>query len=331
VRGGLGSDVESDAVGAERAALDRVGGDDHVLGVCAELRGDHDIRRDDEVDAPFLGLGHVPRDRVELFGVEQALADLVALRGEEGEQHPSPDEQSIDLGQQGVDHAELVADLGAAEHDRVRLGGIARQLREHAQFGFDQASGSGGQRLRQLVHTGLLAMHDAESVGDEGVAELGKRRRERRALARILRRLLRVEAEVLEQDDVAILQRLDGRVSLEAHRVAGEGDGRAEQLAQPHRDRRQAVAGIGCAVGTAEVRDGDDSRTGSGQLLNGAERRADATVVGDAAVIEGDVQVAADDDPLALKVSQRFDRAKRHGRGYRRSATYSVMSTRRLE
>ena len=73
------------------------------------------------ISTPRLGgLVEIAADRVELVGLEQALADLVPLRLEEREDHAAADQQLVGLGQQVVDDAELVGDLRAAEHDRVR-------------------------------------------------------------------------------------------------------------------------------------------------------------------------------------------------------------------
>ena len=61
---------------------------------------------------------------VDLVGLEQRVADLVALGREEGEAHAAADDERVDHREQGVDDAELVADLGPAEHgdERPRRG-----------------------------------------------------------------------------------------------------------------------------------------------------------------------------------------------------------------
>ena len=62
----------------------------------------------------------VAADRVQLVGLQQRPAHLVALGGQEGEHHPATDEQLVGLAEQVVDHAELVGDLGPAEDHDVR-------------------------------------------------------------------------------------------------------------------------------------------------------------------------------------------------------------------
>ena len=56
--------------------------------------------------------------------LEQRPADLVALRLEEREAHAAADQQRVDLGQQRLDHRQLVGDLRAAEHHHVRPLGL---------------------------------------------------------------------------------------------------------------------------------------------------------------------------------------------------------------
>ena len=119
---------------------------DDVLGVGRERRRDDDVGRQHDLDAALLGLGEVALDRLDLVGLEQARADLVPLRGEEGEEHAAADQQPVDPGQQVRDDAELVGDLRAAEHDRVRPLGRLGQPVEHVELGVDQEAGRARQR-----------------------------------------------------------------------------------------------------------------------------------------------------------------------------------------
>ena len=222
-----------------------------VLRVGAELRGHDDIGRQHELHARFLGALDVLAHRVELVGLEQARADLVPLRGEEGEQHPAADEQPVDARQQVRDDAELVAHLRAAEHDRVRPLGVLGEAVEHVELRGDQQAGCRRQDLGEVVDARLLAVHDAEAVGDEHVAQVGELLGERATLRVVLRRLARVEAQVLDDRDVAVLERRDGLVGGLVHRVEGERDGLAEQLRQPLGDRAR-----GCTSRRARRRAG---------------------------------------------------------------------------
>ena len=85
------ADVEAQPVGR-----DGVDGDDVVVGVGRELGRRDDVDRQHDLDALGLGLLEVAADGVELVLLEQALADLVALGLEEGEDHAAADEQPVD-------------------------------------------------------------------------------------------------------------------------------------------------------------------------------------------------------------------------------------------
>ena len=68
----------------------------------------------------------------------------------------------------------------------------------------DQPAHRVREPLRDVVHRGLLAVHDAEAVGDERVGERGELVGERAALRVVLAGLARVEPDVLQQRDLAV-------------------------------------------------------------------------------------------------------------------------------
>ncbi len=130
---GVRTDVEPELV-----ARDRVGRDDRGGRVSGELRRDDDVRRQHQAYALLGGLLDVATRDVELVLLEERLADLVALRLEEREDHPATDQQVVGLVEQVVDHAELVGDLGPAEHHGVGTLGALGQTLEHVDLGLDQ-------------------------------------------------------------------------------------------------------------------------------------------------------------------------------------------------
>jgi hypothetical protein len=124
--------------------------------------------------------------------------------------------------------------------------------------------------------------------------------------------LPRVEADVLEQDDVARLERRDHGPRVRAGDVVGDFDVGVEELAQPVSDRLQRQALDPLALGTPQVRDEDDLRALVAQVGDRRQCRTDAAVVGDhlgvvgaiRAVGERHVEVGADQHgpPGDLKV-----------------------------
>lgn len=161
-------------------------------------------------------------------------------------------------------------------------------------------------------------MRGAEGVVDVHVAERGQ------ALAELLdgalvgldlvtvgvlaaALLLGVEAQVLEEHDAAVGGAVDGLLRGLADAVVGEGDLLAvQELLELSRDGLEGVFGVGLAVGAAQVGHQDDSLGAIlDGVLDGGEGADDALVVGDLGVgllVEGHVEVDADEDPLVLKV-----------------------------
>ena len=226
----------------------------------------------------------------------------MALRREEREAHAAADEQRVDLRQQRLDDLQLVADLRAAEHDRVRPRRVLRQPLQDVDLGRDERSGGVRQAQRDVVDAGVLAVDGPEGVVDVQVGEGREPVGEAPPLGVVLARLAGREADVLEQHDPVGLgrpHRLRGRLP---HDVLGEAHRRAEQLLEPLADRRQAVRRVGLALRTAEVRDDDRRSAPVEQVAQQRDARADAAVVTDPSVLERDVQVAADEDALALDV-----------------------------
>ena len=150
-------------------------------------------------------------------------------------------------------------------------------------------------------------MDDAEAVGDEGVAELGVLAGELFALLVNLGGLTGIEADVLEQGDLAITQGGDGLGGRRSNDVGGQRDLHAGQLGEARGNGGQREGGIDLTLGAAEVGHDDDLRTGVGEGLKCRQRRADTAVVGDDAVLERNVEVGADEDALAAQVAQGGD------------------------
>ena len=150
-------------------------------------------------------------------------------------------------------------------------------------------------------------MNNAEAVGDESVAELGVLAGQLLTLFVDLGGLTGIEADVLEQGDLALTQGGDGLGSGGANDVGGQRDLHAGQLGEARGNGGQREGGIDLTLGAAEVSHDDDLGTGVGEGLEGRQRRADTAVVGDDAVLERNVEVGADEDALAAQVAQGGD------------------------
>ena len=123
-----------------------------------------------------MSLGQVDRSppRVEqraagldLVGLEQRAPIVVALGGEEREAHAAADDQRVGDLEQGLDHAELVAHLGAAEdgHERARCGSVRSGSSTSTSRG-EQPTGRRRQELRRTDDRGVGPVRRAEGVVD---------------------------------------------------------------------------------------------------------------------------------------------------------------------
>jgi len=75
--------------------------------------------------------------------LDQRPADRAPLCLEEGIGHAAADDEGVDLVEQVLDHRDLVADLGAAEHGDERVVGIGEGLAKVEQFLLEQQAGHG--------------------------------------------------------------------------------------------------------------------------------------------------------------------------------------------
>ena len=178
------------------------------------------------------------------------------------------------------------------------------------------------QPLRHVVDAGVLAVHGTEAVAHVVIAEQRELAGELAAGRVILAGLGGLEADVLQQGDVAVGELGHDPGGVRPDHVGGEGDGPAEQLAEPRCDRPQGRAargplGIVRALGPAQVRHDDHPGPAVDQLLDRRQARPDPAVVGDARLlrigqVQRHVQVSPQQYPAAadrevLDALHRYD------------------------
>ena len=239
---------------------------------------------------------HVLR-RLEQIRLHERSPDRHALRLEEGVGHRAADEQRVHLRHEVLNHFQLVRHLGAAEDRDERTVRPLEYLPEILDFrGHEQPRG----RLFDLVHDpfgrGMRAVRRSKGVVHVHIGEIGQLPGE----AGIVLLFLRVEPEVLQEDDlVAAARPLDGGRGSLADRVLSELDRLPEKLREPRRNRPQRVLRIRFALRPSEVRREDHRRAALERVPDGRQRRPDARVVADGAVLDRDVEVHADEHALA--------------------------------
>ena len=183
-----------------------------------ELLGDDGIDRQHDLALRGLGLGHDLARGVDEVGFDQRLADRLALRQQERVGHGAADDQHIDLRQQIAEQVELGRHLGAADDRGHRPLRMLERLAERLEFGLHGAAGIGRQHVAEAFGRGMRAVRGGEGVVDPDVAELGQRGDE----GRVVLLLARVEAGVLQAEDVALLHGGDRRFGGLADAVVGE-------------------------------------------------------------------------------------------------------------
>ena len=143
-------------------------------------------------------------------------------------------------------------------------------------------------------------MHGAEGVGHIDVRHL------RQLLSEVGAVLLLalVEAEILEQQDLARLQGRGLGLGVLSDDVLSKNDIHAQQLGKSLGHGSQAQALLPLALGLAQVGAGDDGSAVLKQILNGRQSGYDTLVARDLAglLVLGDVEIAAQEHFLALRI-----------------------------
>merc|ERR1719261_1426933 len=223
-----------------------------------------------------------------------------ALPGlEEGEGHAAADDDLVALLDERLEDRDLRGHLGAADDGGEGADGLVDGAGEVLELLREEVAGHGGREvLRDALGGGVRAVRRAERVVDEEV-EGG---RELLDEGGVVLGLLLVEARVLEEERLAVAHAVDDRRDLVADAVGRHLHGRAELLAHArgHGAERELV--LGPVLGPAEVRAHRDLGALVEEVLDRRHGRADARVVADDALLDGDVEVAADEDLLALEV-----------------------------
>ena len=110
------------------------------------------------------------------------------------------------------------------------------------------------------------------------------------------------KAGVLQQHDLAVLQRRGKRLCAFTHDVLCHLDGLAEQLGKTVRDDLEGERGLGAVLGLSHVGAENDTRAVLDEILDGRQSGHDALVAGDDAALGGDVEIAAAEHTLAANV-----------------------------
>ena len=185
-----------------------------------------------------------------------------------------------------------------------RSGSVRTLPRKLSSFSISRPAADLRDEVGDALGGGVGAVRAAEGVVDVDVAERGELLGE----GGVVGFFFRVEAEVLQQQRLAGFELLDISSAISPTQ-SGEKATFSEtlrtcssRLAQAGDQRAQAHGLDRLALGAAEVRAEDDLGLVAQRVLDGGKGLADAGVVGDDAVLEGDVEVDADEHALVGKI-----------------------------
>ena len=332
----LGTDIEPhhvrrDCVRGNDRRLDR-----RVDGVGEGLRR-YGIHGKNELFIQLLRLFEHFLAVADLLLVHEGSADFSALRLDESIGHSAADDERIALFEKVGNDVQLVRNLGSAEDRHERALRIFQRVRHHRELLFDEEAAD--RRLDQtFLHDSrggrMGAVRRSERIVHVDVAVARQRLHE----IGILLFLALMEAQVFEQDALALFTRRDFLFRVLAHDVGREGHLSAQKLAQTSGDGRQTELldvllrlferfrrrgglfrfgqgrdlrllllvqfelRVEHVVGLAHVRAEDHLRAVLHEVLDRGQRADDSVFVRDRPVLHRNVEVASDEDSLALYV-----------------------------
>jgi hypothetical protein len=153
--------------------------------------------------------------------------------------------------------------------------------------------------------------------GPERVVHVGVREvRQAASEGWLVALLAGVEAEVLEQEDLAIAQLCHGLLGRRAYAVVGERDATPEQLREPGRHGAQREGLDALSLRSSEVRSEDHPGAGRRQAAEAGQAGADAAVVAHDATVERDVQVGAHEHATPTDTTGGREERLQRGNGH---------------
>ena len=242
----------------------------------------------------YLGArGDLPRLGREI-GLGERLADRLACGEQERIGDAAADDQAIHLLRKRIQDGELRGHFRARDDRHEWPRRFGERLAERVELRRHERPGARHLGVaRDAVRGGFRAVRGGKGIVHVHVAERGDLLGERR----IILLLALVHPAVLEQHD------LSGLHVHPIQPIADERDLVPEQRGEPLGDGRERVLRLELALGgTPEVRGDHHGGTGIEALAYRRHRGADTRVVGNAPVLNRNVQVGADENALAAQV-----------------------------
>ena len=129
-----------------------------MLRAVMDLRGGDHVGRQHQPHALAARLRDDAARVVELLGLDQALAERQAPRGQERIRHAAPHQDRLAAGEEGVEDLELAGDLGATDHGMKRLRGLVEEPRERLDLALEEEARDAGQEVRDPLGRSMRAV-----------------------------------------------------------------------------------------------------------------------------------------------------------------------------
>jgi len=236
--------------------------------------------------------------RIELVVFHERFADRNAARLEERVRHRAADDQAVDLAEHVLDDVDLVRHFRAAEDDDERPLRRLERVAEIAELLFHQESrGRAPEVAGDRVDRRVRAVRRAERV----VHVLVGQRRQLLGECRIVVFLFGMKAQVFEKNNSAacLVYAIDGLRGVVADAVFGERDRLAEHVGEASGDGPETHLRIRFPLGPAEMTREDGGRALLERVGDRRQRRLDARVVADRAILDRHVEVDPDENAFS--------------------------------
>ena len=290
---GLFADIET-----HPAVRDGVGVDAHEGGVFFVLAADYVVDGEEEVDALFVCFCHDVACEVEFVGLADGGADLVAHCLEEGVCHAAADDDGVALLEEGVDDADLVGDLCAAEDSDEGSLRILKSAAHELDLLLDEEAADCRQIVGNAGRGGVSSVSRTESVVYIDIRKGGKSLRE----CGIVLGLFCVETHVLKEHDFAVLEISGKFFCAVADNVFSHLDILTEKLGKSCGYGSKGELGLELALRSAQMGAKDNLCVMIDKIFDSGEGGNNSLVRGDFAVLERDIEIAAYQHSLAGNV-----------------------------
>jgi hypothetical protein len=223
--------------------------------------------------------------------------DRATHREKEGVGHSATDREGVDARDERAKHVHLCADLGAANDRDERVRRLVEYSPEHDELLLEEQPGVRREQVRDAFGRRVCAVGRPERIVHIDVEARGKLL----CKGRIVPLFLRMEADVLEHDEIAGLQRADCLFDIGPNRLAEKRHRLADELGEALRDWSERGLRVG-PLRSTEVRDESDRRAALEERPQRGQRRADSRVVRDRAIFERHVEVDAHESAFSADI-----------------------------